>query len=328
MSPGSEPCWLLLAFQLPTQPGYLRVKLWRRLQDVGAISVRNAVYVLPHSEAALEDFEWILREVIAGGGSGAIFAAALVEGMTDEELRAQFDAARDVDYAALEEELGALAASVARRRGRRESPQLANDLLRARRRLADIESIDFFNASGRLAVHALLRELEERSFATAEESAQMNASDGAQMVHGAVWVTRAHVKVDRMASAWLVQRRIDPEARFRFVTDRNYRPAAGEVRFDMYEAEYTHDAGRCTFEVLLDRVEPRDAALQAIGEIVHDLDLKDHRYERAETAGVKRLLDGIVAQCERDEDRLELGARLFDDLYLSFGGRRIERNSR
>jgi len=317
----TSPRWLLLAFQLPAQPGYLRVKIWRRLQDVGAVSVRNALYVLPQSEAALEDFEWILRDVASGGGSGAIFAAEVVGGMSDEEIRALFDAARDAEYAVLEEELEALTAKPGSRRSRQESAPPANELARIRRRLADIESIDFFNASGRLAVHALLRALEERSSASAQESGKMAVSTVAQELRGVVWVTRAHVKVDRMASAWLIRRRIDPEARFKFVTERDYRPLAGEVRFDMFEAEYTHDAERCTFEVLLDRVAQTESALRAIGEIVHDLDLKDRKYDRAETAGVKRLLDGIIAQCEGDEDRLERAYQLFDDLHRSFGGK-------
>jgi len=86
--------WLLLAFQLPTQPAYLRVKIWRRLQDIGAVSFRNALYVLPESESAMEDFEWILREVREGGGDGAIFESRLVEGAGDEAMRALFDSAR------------------------------------------------------------------------------------------------------------------------------------------------------------------------------------------------------------------------------------------
>jgi hypothetical protein len=125
-----------------------------------------------------------------------------------------------------------------------------------------------------------------------------------------------------MASAWLIKRFIDPDACFSFTAERHYEPKRGELRFDMYDAEYTHDADRCTFEVLLDLVDKKDAGLHAIAEMVHDLDIKDQKYEREETAGVKQLLAGITASCERDVERLERSAAFFDDLHRSFlGGR-------
>jgi hypothetical protein len=135
---------------------------------------------------------------------------------------------------------------------------------------------------------------------------------------GRVWVTRAHVKVDRMASAWLIRRWIDPEARFKFTSERAYRPAETEVRFDMFDGEFTHEGDRCTFEVLASRLDRPDPALRKIAEIVHDLDLKESRYEHEETAGVGALLAGIAAAEEDDARRLERSARVFDDLYAAF----------
>src|ERR1017187_7192421 len=97
--------WLLLVRQLPARQPYLRVKIWRRLLALGAISVKNSVYVLPGGDQSLEDFQWLLREVEQGGGEGMICEASLIDGMTDQQVRAQFDAARDSDYAALATEL-------------------------------------------------------------------------------------------------------------------------------------------------------------------------------------------------------------------------------
>jgi hypothetical protein len=313
--------WLLLAFQLPTQPAYLRVKIWRRLQDIGALSFRNALYVLPSSETATEDFEWILKEVREGGGDGAIFTSQLLQGTTDEAMRALFDSAREEDYRALAEELRGLEQGLERRRARLAQADVGAELARIRRRLEEIEAIDFFNANGRESVHALIRKLDQRLPAAAVEVPVMKTGNKEEL-RGRTWVTRAHVKVDRMASAWLIRRWIDPDARFKFVVDKQYRPSHDELRFDMYEAEYTHDGERCTFEVLLDLIEERDEALQAIGEIIHDLDLKDHKYEREEAPGIKQLLAGIAASHERDEDRLERAAALFDDLHRSFEGNR------
>jgi hypothetical protein len=310
--------WLLLAFQLPAQPAYLRVKVWRRLQDVGAVSFRNALYVLPRGESAQEDFEWILREITSGGGSGAIFEAHTVAGMTDDSIRALFDAAREVEYAELEEELQSLAATVNRRRPRADLATLPEELTRIRRRLAEIEALDFFNSSGRLVVHGLLRELEARATTSRSEKDAVTDLRPPANLKGRVWVTRAHVKVDRMASAWLIRRWIDPDARFKFTSERAYRPAETEVRFDMFDGEFTHEGDRCTFEVLASRLDRPDPALRKIAEIVHDLDLKESRYEHEETAGVGALLAGIAAAEEDDARRLERSARVFDDLYAAF----------
>ena len=135
----------------------------------------------------------------------------------------------------------------------------------------------------------------------------------------ATWVTREGVKVDRIASAWLIRRFIDPAARFKFVAARGYQPEPGELRFDMYRAEYTHEGDRCTFETLCAQFALDDPALRAIAEIVHDIDCKDDEYGRAETGGIASLVQGIVASHARDEDRLTRGAAAMDDLYAWFG---------
>src|SRR5207245_3607755 len=139
---------------------------------------------------------------------------------------------------------------------------------------------------------------------------------------GRTWVTRRGVFVDRIASAWLIKRFIDPEARFKFVAPEGYVPRRGELRFDMFEAEYTHEGNRCTFETLVRRFRLRDPALRAIGEIVHDIDCKDATFDRTEAAGVERLLGGIARESATDATRLRRGAIVFDNLYQSFVGSR------
>lgn len=138
--------------------------------------------------------------------------------------------------------------------------------------------------------------------------------------HGRTWVTRTGIKVDRMASAWLIRKFIDPEARFKFVPARDYRPEERELRFDMVEGEFTHEGELCTFEVLVRRFGLADPAVRAVAEIVHDLDLKDVRYGRAEAAGVGQAVAVITAAHPSDEARLERGAALFDELYAAQGG--------
>src|SRR5262245_43249998 len=146
--------WWVLAFNLPAQPAYARVKIWRRLQDVGAAGLKNAFYLLPASDEALEDFEWILREVRAAGGDGVIFDAAVVQGMTHEELIRLFDADREAQYRELVEAVTACNAQFDRKRGRPSAAEAAASLTRFQARLAAIEAIDFFQANGRQQAHA------------------------------------------------------------------------------------------------------------------------------------------------------------------------------
>ena len=138
-------------------------------------------------------------------------------------------------------------------------------------------------------------------------------------VQGRTWVTRTGIKVDRMASAWLIRKFIDPKARFKFVSAKGYEPRKGELRFDMFEAEFTHEGDLCTFEVLVQRFGLVDPALLAVAEIVHDIDVKDGKYRREEAAGVAQLIAGIAAAHPSDEERLARGATLFDDLHSAYG---------
>src|SRR4029077_12282221 len=163
--------WLLLIHQLPPKPAYLRVKVWRRLQALGAISVKGSVYVLPAGEDALEDFQWLLREIVEGGGEGVICEANLVDGLSDQEVRALFDAARDADYAEIAKELRCLAASSKRGAAAESKPEGKGQLARLRRRFAELSEIDFFGATGRLTVDGLLTEL-ERELADSPGEAQ------------------------------------------------------------------------------------------------------------------------------------------------------------
>jgi hypothetical protein len=141
-------------------------------------------------------------------------------------------------------------------------------------------------------------------------------------VRGRTWVTRRGVQVDRIASAWLIRRFIDPEARFKFVGGHDYAPEEGELRFDMFEAEFTHEGEACTFEVLARRFGLARPGLRALAEIVHAIDLKDARFDRPEAAGLERLLAGIALRHAADEDRLREGASVFDALFASFERKR------
>jgi hypothetical protein len=301
-SADTDARWLLLIHQIPPKPNYLRVKVWRRLQRLGAVALKNSVYVLPRRESTLESFHWMLREIVADGGEATLCEARFVEGMSDDELEALFHKAREEDYAAI--------AIDARQVGDPTEAELA----RLRRRLAEVAAIDFFSAQGRSKVEALLDGLDARL-----QKARPEPAAERDEFHGRTWVTRKGIHVDRIASAWLIRRFIDPAARVKFVDGKTHKPRAGELRFDMFEGEFTHEGDQCSFEVLLSRAGPGDdAALRAIAEIIHDLDLDDEKYARPAAAGVGRLLAGIAAGHAEDEARLERGSALLDDLYESF----------
>ena len=309
---GEPASWLLLAFQIPPRAASLRVRAWRRLQAIGAVAVGTALYALPDRAACREDFEWLLRAIREGGGDGAVVAGRLQAGIDDAALRARFESEREAEYRDVAKSLRGLGASKADEAERRQS------IARARRRMDEIVARDFFGADGAAAAEGLLRRLESRVAPLAEK--RMKTAARKATPRGKTWVTRERVHVDRIACAWLIRRFIDPDARFRFVVGRSHAPAPGELRYDMFEAEYTHDGDRCSFETLLAAFALRDPALRALGEIVHDIDLKDSRYGRPETAGVAAVLQGLCREGVDDDTRVRRGGELFDDLYRRFGG--------
>ncbi|HTJ41156.1 MAG TPA: chromate resistance protein ChrB domain-containing protein [Kofleriaceae bacterium] len=308
MSSG-EPRWLLLIHQLPAKPAYLRVKVWRRLQRLGAIGLRGSVYVLPRGDQTLEDFAWLAKEIRAGGGDASIATASWIDGTSDADLEQMFRAARDADYRALADDVRALA-----RRWKKRPPDGAAEALASlRARKAEIVAIDFFGASGREAVAGVLGELDRRL-----EGRPATRTLRARDYRGRTWVTRTGIHVDRIASAWLIRRFIDPDARFELVSPKAYAHQSGHLRFDMSDGEFTHEGEHCSFETLVHRFALADPALHALAEIIHDIDLKDDRFGRAETAGVAQILAGIAAATADDGERLARGSQLLDGLYASF----------
>jgi hypothetical protein len=315
--------WPLLIHQLPAKPAYQRVKTWRRLQGLGAVAIKNAVHALPAGEQAQEDFEWLLREIRQGGGEALICEARLVDGLSDDEVQAMFNSAREADYDAPAKEMRAFSEGLGTEAA---AADLRTRLARLKSNLGQIVAIDFFGANGRETVDGLILGLESRldEEAAMVQPVSSNAPTDSELgaLTNRVWVTRQGVYIDRIASAWLIRRFIDPEARFRFVRAKNHVPQPGELCFDMFEAEFTHEGDRCTFEVLLARLGRNDTALTAIAEIVHDIDLKDTKFSREETGGIAHLVTGLCHATKDDRRRLEQGTGVFDNLYEYFRKRR------
>jgi hypothetical protein len=244
------------------------------------------------------------------GGEATLCTAEFIEGISPAELHGLFAAERDADYREIASAAEGLSTGMSRPSEEDTGPA-EQELTRLRRRLDEVVAIDYFGAGGRKQA--------ERAIAGAESriSHSAPAKGGLEGLRGHTWVTRSDVFVDRIASAWLIRRFIDSEATFKFTGSRSYRPRPGEVRFDMFEAEYGHEGDRCTFETLLQRSGLRDRALRAIGEIVHDIDCKDEKFGREEAPGVAALLRGLVLAQSDDATRLEHGGALLDQLYAS-----------
>ena len=316
--------WLLLIHQVPPKPDYLRVKVRRRLQRIGAVAVKSTVYALPRSDQAFEDFTWVLEEILEAGGQGALCEAQFVGGLSNVEVEGLFRAERARDYAEIARETRELLGKAA---GEASRAEVQAALARLRKKHEDVRSIDFVGAPEASAAESLLREL-ERQLSSAETGAKRKQEPVSEPPRARTWVTRKGVYVDRIASSWLIRRFIDPKAKFKFVAGREYEPAKNELRFDMFDGEYTHAGERCTFEVLLERFDLTEPALVAIGEIVHDLDMKDDKHRRPETAGIEHVIAGIAMAHGRDEARIERGNAVLDDLYACLSKRVPKRSSR
>lgn len=318
-----EGKWLLLIHQIPPKPGYLRVKIWRRLQSLGAVAIKNSVYVIPRNEQTLEDFQWVLREIIESGAEASLCAASFIDGLKDEQVEQLFQRARESDYVQIINEARETldSASSIKSVTHEDISSMEGSLARLKKRYLTVSRIDFFGARGADESLKLLEKIEElvteKRLDSKSEHQRLDSYD-VKSFQDRTWVTRKGVYIDRMASAWLIKRFIDPKASFRFVTERTYRPRENEIRFDMFNGEFTHEGDKCTFEVLVERFSINDKAITELAKIIHDLDLKVTPFRQVESSGILALIDGMVASVKSDDLRIERGANFFNDLYEYF----------
>jgi len=308
--------WMLFVHQLPAHPSNGRVKTWRRLQQVGAVALKNAVHVLPESAQAREDFEWLKGEVLASGGQAAIFAVTSMTAADERQIVTRFQETSAAEFAQLKKEIKIMRTKI------RHDRDGASDGVQAVRALQErferAARRDYCGAPNAREVESALKELmpEYRSAPTPREASgesRLKIED----YKGRTWVTRPRPGVDRFSSAWLIRRFIDRDAKFVFAASPDKFPDA--VPFDMYHAGgFRHEGEFCTFEVLQERFGIRDNAVSRIGEIVHDIDLKEDRYKSPHAATVGHLVEGLRASTPEDARLLEQGITMFEALYLSF----------
>lgn len=318
--------WLLLTHQLPAEPSNVRVKVWRKLQALGAVPIKNSIYVLPNTPTSREDFDWLRKEIQQMKGEASIFIGDPISDLDDKQIIRTFQEARAKDFERFIESVEMLSEKI---KSALEGGHVKADTLERLEKLwnthkADLESlsrIDFFNAPNRsraenAAASAQKAFQKAKALSLERVPAPPPAVEVAKL-KGRVWVTRTSPHIDRLASAWLIRRYVDSKARFKFVVPPYQPRSAKEVRFDMAEAEFTHFGDWCTFETLMKRLRLDEPALTQVAEIVHDIDLKDKKFSRPETSGISLAVRGLCRTHPGDAARLEAGLAFFEGLYTA-----------
>jgi hypothetical protein len=303
--------WVVFSYSLPSAGrSSPRVAVWRRLRALGAVSPKGGVHVLPAREESVEAFQWLAQEVEHAGGEALLMRVERFEGLSDAQLIALFQDARKEQYAELDPRAADLEKRVtaSRKRDPRDVARARDLLAKLRREHAEIARIDFFNSPAGAQLASRLARIEESVAAGRVNTPRLDHAT-LSSYRNKHWVTRPSPHVDRLACAWLIRRFIDPRAVIRYAPA----PLPGEVAFDMQEGPFSHQGNLCTFEVMTRTFALDDAGLRAIAEIVHEIDLRDGRYARAESAGIDAVLRGW--QGLRDGEREAHGIALFEGLY-------------
>jgi len=313
------PSWLVLLLHLKPHPSSVRVRVWRRLRAIGAVALKPSAYLLPAGPEQREHCEWLAQEVRGARGEATLLEVERVDTLSADQVRQLFRDARNLEYRELAARYRGLAAArPGRSRGtpaRREAERI-----RLAKELERIREIDFFDATGYVDVKRLQETLDMHLKEPGAAKPRRPALTVRQF-RGRRWVTRPRPHVDRLATAWLIRRFIDPKARILFAPPERF--PKGAVSFDAPDAEFGHQGQACTFETMLERFGLADPRLVVMAEIVHDIDLKDERFGREETRGLDLALRGLRAAIDDDAELLAAGLVLFEGLYatLERGGR-------
>jgi hypothetical protein len=311
--------WLVFSYSLPSKAqSSPRVALWRRLRRLGAITLTGGIHVLPAREEDLEAFQWLAEEVEQAKGEAVVMRVEQFEGLTDADLIERFRRARAEDYAALEAQASALEERPRARLKPEERSRMRERLERLRRQHAEVARIDFFDAPEGSLVAAHLARIAQ-ALAAGEASSAVVAPAAIQAYRDRRWVTRPRPHVDRLACIWLIRRFINPAAVIRYANA----PEADEVAFDMRDGAFSHRGNLCTFETMVVAFGLEDPSLRLMGEIVHEIDLRDGRYVQQEIAVIDAVLKGWLLMGFSDQELEAHGVALFEGLYTAFarGGR-------
>ena len=308
--------WLTLLMTLPPTPTRHRVGVWRKLQRMGAVRLRGAGWILPETPETTELFQWLVQEIQSFRGEVTLLRVDRVETMKDDEIAELFHQARSAEYQAVtrgcREVLGQVDRYRASHRG--SVTPLKAKLDGLKRELDRIEAIDYLKSPAGQRTRALWETTAKRLRAVETKPPDAGGRrPGSLPARGSTWVTRPRPHIDRIASAWLIKRFCDPDAVFEFADAAD--AARKGVPFDVLGAEFGHHGEDCTFETLVKRFGLKDRRVKRIAEIVHEADLHDGKYSRAEAIGVDLSIRALAEATADDHDLLTHGMAIFDGLY-------------
>lgn len=292
--------WLLLVFSLPARSGSERVDVWRKLRRLGVIGLKSSGYVLPRSAANEERLQWLAAEIRKHHGEASVLQVAAIDNLPPPELIRMFNDARDREYDPIATQL---------RRLVRAKSRPAGTIARLRRRFDEVRDRDFFQAPGVRRVEQQFAVLDALATGTTSKSAR-HPKDFA----GKQWITRPRPGIDRVSSAWLIRRFIDPAATFAFAETPD--PTPGAIPFDMFVGKgFSHVGDDCTFETLVKEFGITDPKVGLIARAVHDADLADEKFGRGEALVVEQILSGWANQGISDDELLRRGMEMLEGLY-------------
>lgn len=294
--------WLLLLVRLPATHSAARVAIWRKLRKSGAVQIQTSTYILPDCPPRYETFQWLAQHIRDAGGDATLVRAKEIEGLSNERLIELFNAARAKEYATLREMLRSLMTSSKR------TSDLRDKLDRFRKQFREIKQTDFFESPKARDLEMMLQKLEGTQPGSKTQW-KLEPRD----FRGRVWLTRPRPEIDRVGSAWLIRKFVDPKAKFIFDAKRPSNRRA--LTFDMLGGDFSHDGDDCTFETLIRRFAISDKIIAKIGEMIHDADLDDDKFQRNECIGIDRVLKGWAREGLPDKEILRRGFECFDALY-------------
>jgi len=308
--------WLTLLTTLPPKPTRHRVGVWRKLQRMGAVRLRGASWILPETPETTELFQWLVQEIQSFRGEATLLRVDRVDTMTDEDIAALFHKARSPEYQAVVQGCREILSQLDRYRTSQRGSIAA---LRAKldgfkRELDRVQSIDYLEAPAGRRAHALWETTAKRLRAAETRPRATGGRHRTSLpARGSTWVTRPRPHIDRIASAWLIKRFCDPDAKFAFADAAD--AARKGIPFDVLGADFGHHGEDCTFETLVMRFGLKDRRVKIMAEIVHEADLHDGKFTRNEAIGIDLAVRALAQATPDDHELLERGMAIFDGLH-------------
>jgi hypothetical protein len=310
----SQQQLLLLLVGVPPTPSSLRVRVWRRLRTLGAVPLKRSAYLLPDTPERYEDFQWLAQEIQRDGGDATLVRVQQIENISPSELLRLFHEPRDADYKQLAARYRKLLQSLDRKAAAT-STRVHEELARLSKEHQRIRDIDFYAAPGGAEVRRLEEAIAMRTRRPESARPEPPPTLDLTKLRGKRWVTRPRPHVDRIASAWLIKRFIDPDAVFLFAPPADFPKDA--IAFDAPGVELSHHGEDCTFETLVKRARLRDRRLARLAEVVHEADLRDGKFPHEEARGIDVAIRALLAASPDDHQVLAQGMAMFEGLYVT-----------